>query len=71
MQPMTVNEILQGISVLPPEDQYFISETLSRRIRDLKRRQLAQRAAEAEKNCKTGRVFSGNVADLMKAANND
>jgi len=71
MQTMTVNDILEGISVLPPEEQYFIAETLSRRICDMKRTHLAMRAAEAEENCKAGRVFSGTVADLMKAVNND
>ncbi|MEZ4528715.1 MAG: hypothetical protein R2941_22605 [Desulfobacterales bacterium] len=71
MQTMTVNDILQSISVLPPEDQYFIAETLSRRICDLKRHFLAARAEEAEENYKAGRVSGGSVADLMKAVNDD
>ncbi len=71
MQTMTVNDILQNISVLPPEDQYFIAEILSKRISDLKRRQIAARTDEAEENYKTGKISSGSVADLMKEINDD
>ena len=51
---MTVSDILQNISVLPPEDQYVIAEILSKRVRDMKRNQLMLRAQEAEENWKSG-----------------
>ena len=71
MQTMTVNDILQNISFLPPEDQCFIAEILTNRIRDLRRSQLVMRAKEAEENYKAGNVFSGSVADLMRAVSDD
>ncbi len=53
MPKMTVNDILQKISFLPPEDQYVIAETLSKKVRDLRRKQLVLRAREAEENEKS------------------
>jgi len=71
MQTMTVNDILQNISFLPPEDQCFIVEILTNRIRDLRRSQLVLRAKEAEENYRLGNVVSGSVKDLMRAINDD
>jgi len=71
MQTMTVNDILQNISFLPQEDQCFIVEILTNRIRDLRRSQLVLRAKEAEENYRLGSVVSGSVKDLMKAINDD
>ncbi|OQX16210.1 MAG: hypothetical protein BWK80_40385 [Desulfobacteraceae bacterium IS3] len=71
MQKMTVNDILQKISVLPPEDQYVIAEILSKRVRDLKRKQLVIRAQEPEKHDKSGNGVSRGAADLMQAVGDD
>lgn len=63
----TVNEILQDISLLSAEEQYFIVDTLNKRINDLRREQISARAEEAEKNYADGNYKSGAVADLMHA----
>ena len=67
MYHANINEILQTISSLPTEDQYFIADTLSKRLHDVRRNQIATRGVEAEKNYQTGNVMSGTVADLMRA----
>ena len=71
MYSTDINEILQTISSLPTEDQYFIADTLSKRLHDIRRTQIATRGAEAEKNYQTGNVMSGAVADLMRATDDD
>jgi len=62
-----VNEILENISSLPPEDQFFICETLNKRVVELKRFQIAKRGEQARENYGKGNVFHGSVNDLMKA----
>jgi hypothetical protein len=71
MQKMTVNDILEHISFLPAEDQYVIAEIISKRVRDLRRRQLVQRAREAEEKYKSGTAVNGSVPNLMKAVGDD
>jgi 16S rRNA C1402 (ribose-2'-O) methylase RsmI len=66
-----VNEILENISSLPPEDQFFICETLNKRVVELKRFQIAKRGEQARENYEKGEAFSGSVKDLMKAMNDD
>lgn len=68
---MNVSEILETISSLTEEEQYFIADTLNKRICDLKRLQITARGKEAEENYQQGNVISGTVADLMKALDND
>jgi hypothetical protein len=68
---MNVNEILNSISCLPEEEQYFIADTLNKRIRDLRRSQIAARGKQAEENYEQGHVTSGTVADLMSASDSD
>ncbi len=72
MQSMgTVNNILQDISSLLPDEQLFIANTLNKRINELKRTQIYHRTREAEKNYQNGKCVSGSVSDLMRAINND
>ncbi len=56
---MTVNSILQNISLLPPEDRYVIAEILSKKVCELRHDQLHLRVQEAEENLKSGNVVSG------------
>jgi 3-methyladenine DNA glycosylase AlkC len=62
----TVNEILQDISQLSADEQYYISETLNRRLNDIKRQQIAARRKEARQNYTNGKTTSGSVSDLIK-----
>ncbi|MDM8566506.1 hypothetical protein QUF74_12755 [Candidatus Halobeggiatoa sp. HSG11] len=62
----TINNILESISSLSEEEQFFVADIISKRIHDLKRTKIVLRAKEAEKNYETGKFASGNVNDLMK-----
>ena len=68
IQSANINGILESISVMPLNDQFFITDTLNKRMIDLRRNQILIRAKEAEENYKEGKVFTGSVTDLIKAA---
>ena len=65
-QLVNVNDIFQSISALSFEKQFFIADTLNKRIRDLKREKLFLRAKEAETEYKLGQVKSGTVDNFIK-----
>ncbi len=67
----TVNEILQNISSLSAEEQYFIAEILNKRLHDSRRKQIARRGKEAQKNYDAGKISSGTAADLLSSVEND
>jgi hypothetical protein len=71
MQLININEILNTISSLSLEEQYFIVDTLTKRIQDRRRSQIAARGQQAQENYQQGMVTSGTVADLMKAVADD
>ena len=54
--PLQVNVILQETARLPLTDQEFIVETLTKRLRELRRAEIAARAQEAETNYRGGHV---------------
>jgi hypothetical protein len=66
-----VNDILQVISNLDVEDQFYIAEILSKRMIELRRNQISSRAKEAEENYKLGNVHAYTVEDLMIYSNDD
>ena len=53
------------------EDQDFIVQTITKRLHELRRIQIAGRAKEAEENYCCGNVQSGTVNDLIKSLEND
>ena len=67
----TVGSILEAISILDFEDQLFVSETLQKRIIELRRKEIALRIEEAEENYRLGKVRTGSVADLMMESSDD
>ncbi|GJQ59613.1 MAG: hypothetical protein SCALA701_24140 [Candidatus Scalindua sp.] len=66
MQESIINDILQNVSSLSLDEQDFIVQTFSKRIHEVRRNEIAERAKEAEYNYNTGNVTSGSVSDLMK-----
>jgi hypothetical protein len=64
-ESMAINDIIENISSLPLEEQDFIVQTISKRIHEARRNEIADRVKEAEQNYKKGRVTSGTVKDLM------
>jgi hypothetical protein len=71
VKTLNVNSVLKTIESLPLEEQFYIVEVVNRRIQELQRKQLANRAKEAELNYQSGSVSSGNVDDLFSALEND
>jgi hypothetical protein len=72
MQTSTpVGNILEAISILDFEDQLFVSETLQKRMVELRRKQIAIRVQEAEENYRLGKVRTGSVEDLMMDSSDD
>jgi hypothetical protein len=67
----TVGSILEAISILDFEDQLFVSETLQKRIIELRRKEITLRIQEAEENYRLGKVRTGSVADLMMESSDD
>ena len=65
--PLQVNVILQETARLPLTDQEFIVETLTKRLRELRRAEIAARAQEAETNYRGGHAQSGTVDDLWNS----
>ena len=63
--PLQVNVILQETARLPLNDQEFIVETLTKRLRELRRAEIAARAQEAEANYRGGHAQSGTVDDVL------
>ena len=66
-----VGNILEAISILDFEDQLFVSETLQKRMVELRRNQIAIRIQEAEENYRLGKVRTGTVEDLMMDSSDD
>ena len=64
-ESMIINEILQNISSLPVDEQDFIVQTISKRIHEMRRNEIAERVKEAEHNVNAGNVTTGTVNDLM------
>ena len=65
MIKLSVNEILKNVSNLPLEEQDFIVQTISKRIHELRRNQIAERVKEAEENYNAGNTIAGKVDDLL------
>ena len=70
-ESIKVNDILQTVSALSLDEQRFIVETINKRIHELRRNQIAERAEEAEHNYRTGKVTSGTVDDLMRSLDSE
>ena len=67
---LIINDILKNVSSLPLDEQDFIVQTISKRIQELRRNQIARRAKESEYNYHVGNVSSGTVNDLMRESEN-
>ena len=68
---INLNQILQNISELSVEEQFYLSELLQKRLVELRRTEIANRVKEAEKNYRSGNVRSGSVAELMMLSDDD
>ena len=68
---INLNQILQNISELSVEEQFYLSDLLQKRLVELRRTEIANRVKEAEENYQSGNVRSGSVAELMMLSDDD
>ena len=68
---INLNQILQNISQLSVEEQFYLSDLLQKRLVELRRTEIANRVKEAEENYQSGNVRSGSVAELMMLSDDD
>jgi FKBP-type peptidyl-prolyl cis-trans isomerase (trigger factor) len=72
MQSSTnLNQVLQNISELSVEEQFYLSDLLQKRLVEARRNEISSRVKEAEENYQSGNVRSGSVADLMMLSDDD
>jgi len=71
MADMTINDALMYFDKLSDGDKEYFLEIAKKQLIELKRKQLVDRVAEAEKNYKTGDFKSGKVEDLLRDLSND
>ena len=64
-----VNDVLETIERLDIDNQEYISEVLSKRLIESRRKKMAERAQEAEQVYMEGKVKRGNIKDLWKDLN--
>ena len=72
MQSVTnLNQVLQSISELAVEDQFYLADVLNKRLIEARRTETVNRVKEAEDNYRQGNVYSGDVARLMAMTEDD
>jgi hypothetical protein len=72
MQPsISLNQVLQNISELSVDEQFYLSELLQKRLVEVRRTEIASRVQEAESNYRSGNVRSGSIVDLMMLSDDD
>jgi SET domain-containing protein len=72
MQSVTsLNQVLQCISELPVEEQFYLADILNKRLIETRRAEIVDRVKEAEENYRQGNVYSGNVDRLMAMTEDD
>jgi hypothetical protein len=72
MQSVTsLSQVLQSISELPVEEQFYLADILNKRLIETRRSEIVDRAKDAEENYRQGNVYSGNVDRLMAMTEDD
>jgi hypothetical protein len=71
MPTTNLDRVRQNISELTTEEQFYLFDILNERLIDNRRRQIAERVKEAEDNYSQGKIYSGDVAQLMAMSEDD
>jgi SET domain-containing protein len=72
MQSLTsLNQVLQSISELPVEEQFYLADILNKRLIETRRSEIVNRVKDAEENYRQGKVYSGNIDRLMAMTEDD
>jgi hypothetical protein len=64
-----LNDVLEKIEFLDMDNQAYVSDILSKRLVELKRQKISERAREAEHAYREGKVKKGSGADLLRDLN--
>ncbi len=67
---INLNQVLQNISELSVEEQFYLSDLLQKRLVEVRRTEIANRVKEAEENYRSG-IRSGSIAELMMRSDDD
>ena len=68
---ISLNQVLQNISELTVDEQFYLSELLQKRLVEVRRNEIASRVQDAELNYQSGNVRSGSIVDLMMLSDDD
>jgi hypothetical protein len=68
---INLNQVLQNISELSMDEQYYLSDLLQKRLVEARRTEIVNRVQEAEANYRSGNVRSGTVVELMMLSEDD
>jgi GH43 family beta-xylosidase len=71
MTQITINEALNDFQKLSDSDKEYFLEVAKKQMIEVKRKQLADRVSEAEKNYAEDKSKSGNVDNLLWALESD
>ena len=72
MQSLTsLNQILQSITELSVEEQFYLADVLNKRLVETRRSEIVARVKEAEDNYRQGNIYSGDFARLMAMTEDD
>jgi hypothetical protein len=68
---ISLNQVLQNISQLSIDEQFYLSELLQKRLIEVRRNEIVSRVQEADENYRSGNVRSGSIVDLMMLSDDD
>jgi len=66
MHVKDINAVIEQFEALPLEDKEYTAGLIRKAYAEAARKALAQRAKQATKSAKAGKVKKGSVADLRK-----
>ncbi len=67
----SLSQLLQSISELPVEEQFYLADILNKRLIETRRSEIVDRVKDAEENYRQGKVYSGDVDRLMAMTEDD
>lgn len=68
---VSINDILEKYDELPFEDKEYVFDILKHRMIDYRRKEIAERGYQAEKDYIEGKSKTGSIEDLFKDLHSD
>ncbi len=66
MPTMEINRVLENFNDLPLDEKEYVADLIKKQITEFRRERILQRAKEAGKDFKAGKVNRGTVHDLYR-----